>query len=128
MTCVYVIISAELELKRGMRKSSGKKKESGKMTSEEFRSLRNSYGMSQKEWADAVGISAAMVKLIETDRQACSIKTAEKVWEFAGSAGTAYRKRLDGLEEHILYDIFWSTWKSWRQKRQLGMLQNASAR
>lgn len=90
-----------------MKKSVGKIKEYGRMASEEFRELRHSCGMSQKEWADAVGISLALVKKIETGKQACSGKTAEKIWGFMGTKGTAYQADgLDGLEEHILYDIF----------------------
>lgn len=90
-----------------MKNDMQKKKEPVKMTSEEFRSYRYSYGMSQKEWAEAVGVSPALVKMIETDKQSCSVKTAEKVWEFIGSGSVSNRNAgLKGLEERILYDIF----------------------
>lgn len=92
-------------------------KKSGQMTCEEFRGYRNSYGMSQKEWAVAVGISSGLVKLIETGKNTCSVKTADKVWEFIGSCGAAYRTTgADGLEEHILYDIFIEHMKKMEQK------------
>lgn len=91
-----------------MKKKGNTRKESGKMTCEEFRSYRYSYGMSQEEWAEAVGISAGLVKQIETKKRECSAKTAGKVWEFIGAGGAAHRSgsRLHGLEERILYDIF----------------------
>lgn len=104
-----------------MKNDIGKKKESGKMTSEEFRSCRNSYGMSQNEWAEAVGISPALVKKIETGKQPCSAKTAEKIWEFMGSGGAAYRTGgLHGLEEHVLYDIFFEHMEKLDEKEAAG--------
>lgn len=91
-----------------MKKKLDTGKEPQKMTCEEFRRYRYSYKMSQEEWANAVGISVPMVKLIETNKRDCSAKTAEKVWEFIGSGMAVHHSdsRLQVLEERILYDIF----------------------
>lgn len=91
-----------------MKKNTDKRKEAKKMTSQEFKGCRYSYGMNQNQWAEAIGISLALVKKIETGRQACSAKTAEKIWQFMGSVGATYSTTdMHGLEEHILYDIFY---------------------
>lgn len=91
-----------------MEKKSDIQKGYRKMACEEFQNYRYSYKMSQKEWAEAVGISTALVKQIETRKRDCSAKTAGKVWEFIGANGAAHRAGSGPmeLEERILYDIF----------------------
>lgn len=76
---------------------------------EVFEQLRNSYHMTQKEWATAVGISYGLVKAIEQHKIKCSPKTKAKVHSFE----IRYNSNQDapdlyGLEAHILYDVLLS--------------------
>ncbi len=109
-----------------MENDTGKKKGSGEMTSDEFRSFRHSYGMSQKEWAEAVGISPALVKKIETGRQPCSGKTAEKVWGFIGPGAAHRAAGLQGLAGHVLYDIFFESLDKMDEKEAASCAQNCA--
>lgn len=76
---------------------------------EAFEQLRNSYHMTQHEWAQAVGISYGLVKRIEAHTIKCSSKTKAKVHSFE----IRYNSNQDapdlhGLEAHILYDVLLS--------------------
>ena len=65
--------------------------------------------MNQKEWADAIGISYSLVKRIESHTIGYSPKTKKKVESYIEKHPIVpSTTKLDGLEEHILFDIFLS--------------------
>lgn len=76
---------------------------------EAFEQLRNSYNMTQREWAQAVGISYGLVKRIEAHTIKCSSKTKAKVHSFEVRYNSNQgAPDLHGLEAHILYDVLLS--------------------
>lgn len=76
---------------------------------ETFGQIRNSYHMTQEQWAQAVGISYGLVKRIESHTIKCSSKTKAKVHSFIELYNSNQNAPdLHGLEAHILYDVFLS--------------------
>lgn len=79
----------------------------GQEACQKFTECRHSHGMSQKQRAEALGISYGLVKRIEARTIACSERTMLKAQKFMDACDT----RPDapdrhGLEEHVLYDVF----------------------
>lgn len=76
---------------------------------ETFEHIRNSYHMTQEQWAQAIGISYGLVKRIESHTIKCSSKTKVKVQSFIEQYNSNQDSPdLHGLEAHILYDVFLS--------------------
>ena len=74
---------------------------------EEFSKCRIRYGMTQEEWARAIGISHGLVKRIESHTISCSKKTMTKVRQYMDSCDVCPDiPDLHDLEHHILYYIF----------------------
>lgn len=75
--------------------------------SDSFRQTRLRYHMSQKQWADALGISYGLAKRIEAHTISYSAKTKKKVESYIEKHPVIPNStKLNGLEEHILFDIF----------------------
>lgn len=74
---------------------------------EEFAEYRHRYGMNQKDWAKAVGISYGLVKRIENQTITCSKRTLDRIQNFVASREFCSDSHdIHSLEEHVLYDIF----------------------
>lgn len=74
--------------------------------SDSFKNTRERYGMSQKKWADAIGISYSLVKKIEAHTIAYSYKTQDKVKSFINRHPIIPEEyKLHELKDYILFDI-----------------------
>lgn len=75
--------------------------------SDSFKNTRERYGMSQKKWAEAIGISYSLVKKIEAHAIAYSYKTQDKVKSFINRHPILSEEyKLHELKDYILFDIF----------------------
>lgn len=83
---------------------------------DQFRKYRHICGMTQKQWAEKIGISHGLVKRIESYTIACSEKTMNKALQFMDNYNSLpEHPDLHDLEEHILYDVFLTNMKQMPQ-------------
>lgn len=72
-----------------------------------FKQHRLKYRKTQKEWAEAIGISLALVKKIEACSIRCSPKTGANVRKYLkNNPISPYFPVLHGLDERVLYETF----------------------
>lgn len=92
-----------------MKKNNSQNSQTGTpddMVCTEFIRNRLRYGMTQKEWADAIGVSHPLVKRIESGTIRCSEKTIKKMENFMqGRNSSPNPHAFHTLEEYILSSI-----------------------
>lgn len=72
-----------------------------------FKKTRIRYDMSQKEWADAIGVSLGLVKGIEGHMRKCTESTKNQVENYKIQHRTAPDSPdVLSLEKHVLSDVF----------------------
>lgn len=86
------------------------------MLRDEFVRNRLRYEMTQREWADAIGISHPLVKRIESGTIRCSEKTIKKMENFMqGRNSSPNPHAFHTLEEYILSSILLTSMNHLRQ-------------